>query len=136
MEKENLPLNSLEWRTPEGFIRDDYNTLSLEELPSSLRLTNVSLYILGSPHTFSAGEAFMNDMKVHKKAIIVGELTTGGANPGGWHEINDLFEIFIPTGRAVNPIQEGNWEGIGILPDHEIQVEQALREAVKLIQSS
>lgn len=135
--KENLLLNSLEWRTPDGFETDPFKTLSYEELPDSLRLKDVPLYILGGPNTFSAGEAFMNDMKVHhKKATIVGTQTGGGANPGGMHQVNDLFEIFIPSGRAVNPIQEGNWEGVGITPDHPAKEEQALRTAIELIQSS
>lgn len=139
--EENLPLNCLEWRTPEGFTRDTFNALPLEKLDSSLRLTNKPLYILGGPNTFSAGEEVMNNMKVHKRAITVGTPTAGGANPGGLHKINDSFEIFIPMGKAVNPIQEskgieGNWEGVGIQPDHTTLEKEALRETIKLIESS
>lgn len=134
--EEGLPLNRIEWRTPDGVKSDDFGTLSKEKLPDALRLKKTPLYILGGPYTFSAGEEFMNNMKVHGRATLVGAQTGGGANPGGMHQVNDLFEIFIPTGRAVNPIKEGNWEGVGITPDHSTKEEQALKTTIALIQTS
>lgn len=134
--EEGVALNRLEWRTPEGPKSEDFQTLPLAELPFSQRLLQTPLYILDGPWTFSAGEEFANNMKVNKRATIIGELTGGGANPCRMHDINDLFEMLIPTGRAVNPVQEGNWEGVGIIPDHFVPAEEALNEAVRLIHSS
>ncbi len=34
----------------------------------------------------------------------------------GW---GDQFDVFIPTGRALNPITKTDWEGTGIKPDAE-----------------
>lgn len=37
--------------------------------------------------------------------------------------------MFIPTGRAVNPITNTNWEGKGIQPDVKVSAQQALKTA-------
>ncbi|MCE5293307.1 MAG: S41 family peptidase [Chlamydiales bacterium] len=134
--EEQLPLSRIEWRTPNGTKSDNFLTLSEKELPSNMRLKDTPLYILTSPWTFSAGEEFCNNMKVYSRATVVGELTGGGANPGNVLSLNDTFDAFIPSGRAVNPIQEGNWEGIGIVPDHYISNEQALDAAITLIHTN
>lgn len=133
---EGIPLNRIEWRTPDGTKSEDFHTLTNEELPSNERLLDTRLYILDGPWTFSAGEEFANNMKVNGRATIVGEPTGGGANPCRMHDINDLFKMQIPTGTAVNPKQQGNWEGVGIIPDHFVPAEKALDEAVRLIHSS
>ncbi|MBS0638060.1 MAG: S41 family peptidase [Verrucomicrobia bacterium] len=133
---EDIPLNRIEWRTPDGPKSEDFRTLTYDELPSNKRLLDTHLYILDGPWTFSAGEEFANNMKVNGRATIVGEPTGGGANPCRMHDINDLFEMQIPTGRAINPKQEGNWEGVGIIPDHFVPAEKALDEAVRLIHAS
>ena len=134
--EEKIPLNRIEWRTPDGTKSEDFHTLTDKELPLNERLLDTHLYILDGPWTFSAGEEFANNMKVNGRATIVGEPTGGGANPCRMHDINDLFKMQIPTGRAVNPKQEGNWEGVGIIPDHFVKAKKALDEAVKLIHAS
>lgn len=128
--EQNLPLNTIEWRTQEGFKKDSFSTLGQEQLPYSQRLLNTPIIVLGGPYTFSAGEEFMNDMQIHKRATIVGSPTAGAANPGSMYPINSQFEIFIPTGRAVNPIQNTNWEGTGIQPDIPCKEETSLSIAV------
>ena len=62
----------------------------------------------------------------------MGEVTGGGANPGGPVRINDDFVIFIPTGRAINPITKTNWEGTGVTPDVQVPQDKALVTAEKL----
>jgi len=84
------------------------------------------LYILTSQHTFSAAEEFTYNMKNLKRATLVGETTGGGAHPGGHQIVNDNFLVWVPTGRAVNPITRTNWEGKGIQPHIEVDKEQAL----------
>jgi hypothetical protein len=59
----------------------------------------------------------------------VGEVTGGGANPGGPVYINKDFVVFIPTGRAINPITKTNWEGTGITPDVQVSQDKALETA-------
>jgi retinol-binding protein 3 len=87
------------------------------------------LYILTNRTTFSAAEEFTYDMKNLKRATIVGETTGGGAHPGGNKIVDDNFVVWVPTGRAVNPITKTNWEGTGIAPDIAVASEKALDTA-------
>jgi C-terminal processing protease CtpA/Prc len=87
------------------------------------------IYILTSKRTFSAAEEFTYNMKNLKRAIIVGETTGGGANPGGGRRTGEHFMTFIPSGRAINPITKTNWEGTGVTPDVAVPADQALLTA-------
>ncbi|WP_372786179.1 S41 family peptidase [Phenylobacterium sp.] len=73
--------------------------------------------LITSPHTFSGGEEFTNDLKVLKRARVVGETTGGGANPGGVQPVGAGLLLFVPGGRAENPITKTSWEGVGVIPD-------------------
>ncbi len=87
------------------------------------------VFVLTSSRTFSAAEEFTYNLKNLKRAIIVGETTGGGAHPGGVRRITDKFGIWLPNGRAINPITKTNWEGVGIEPDIKAEAAQALRAA-------
>jgi len=87
------------------------------------------LYILTSRRTFSAAEEFTYNMKNLKRATIIGETTGGGAHPGGMQIVNDGFLVWVPTGRAVNPISKTNWEGTGVPPDIAVGEAKALEKA-------
>ena len=87
------------------------------------------IYVLTSNRTFSGAEEFTNNLKTLKRATIVGETTGGGANPGGSFRLTEHFGVFIPTGRAINPITKTNWEGSGVEPDVKVSKELALKTA-------
>jgi hypothetical protein len=87
------------------------------------------VYVLTSNRTFSAAEEFTYNLKNLKRATIVGETTGGGAHPGGVRPLTAHFGIWLPTGRAINPITETNWEGTGIEPHIKTDVEGALKAA-------
>lgn len=93
------------------------------------RMPDVPVYILTSSFTFSGAEEFTYNLKNLKRAAIVGETTGGGANPGGTEIADDNFAVFVPTGRAINPITKTNWEGTGVTPDIEINSIDALTKA-------
>lgn len=95
-------------------------------------LTTVPLFLLTSQKTFSAAEWFAYDMKVRKRATIVGEPTGGGAHSVDLFRIDDQFEIYIPTSRAINPVTRENWEGTGVIPDVSVPSEAALDKATEL----
>jgi len=130
---ENLPLNRIQWRKGDTFEFEEFNTLTNNDLSANKRLLEQRVVVLIGPNTFSAAEEFINNMKVLGRATIVGEPSGGGANPGGMHQIGKEFIMFIPSGQAINPIQEGNWEGIGIIPDHVVPAKDALEQAMLLI---
>lgn len=87
------------------------------------------VYVLTSNRTFSAAEEFTYNLKNLQRATIVGETTGGGAHPGGVRRITDHFGIWLPNGRAINPITKTNWEGTGIEPHIKVAAEQALTAA-------
>jgi C-terminal processing protease CtpA/Prc len=87
------------------------------------------VYVLVSNRTFSAAEEFTYNLKNLKRATIAGETTGGGAHPGGVRRITDHFGIWLPNGRAINPITKTNWEGTGIEPDIAVDAARALEAA-------
>jgi C-terminal processing protease CtpA/Prc len=93
------------------------------------RYEGKSVYVLTSKRTFSAAEEFAYNLKCLKRATIVGETTGGGAHPGGMRRISDHFGLFVPSGRAINPITKTNWEGTGVTPDVPVAAERALQTA-------
>jgi hypothetical protein len=107
-------LNDLIWRN-RGTETYRTQTFSTVAVPS--HYLGKPVILITSPHTFSGGEEFTNDLKVLKRARIVGETTGGGANPGGVERVGSGLMLFVPSGRAENPITKTNWEGVGVAPD-------------------
>ena len=93
------------------------------------RMPDVPVYVLTSSFTFSGAEEFSYNLQNLKRATIVGETTGGGAHPGGMNIVDDNFLMFVPVGRAINPISKTNWEGTGVSPDVEINSTKALIKA-------
>jgi C-terminal processing protease CtpA/Prc len=91
-------------------------------------------YILTSNSTFSAAEHFSYDLKMLKRATLVGETTGGGAHSGVWHRIDDHFGMGIPETKAINPFATSDWAEIGIEPDVKVRAAHALVLAEKLAQ--
>lgn len=125
-------LNSFEWRGKEGL--EEFWTFP--EVPGK-RLLDVPIFVLTSSRTFSAAEEFTYNLRNLERATIVGATTGGGAHPGDTHEIAGLLRVFIPQGRAINPITKTNWEGVGVEPHLKVPAEQALdaarREASRVL---
>jgi retinol-binding protein 3 len=95
-------------------------------------LPDVPVFVLTSHRTFSGGEEFTNNLKVLKRATIVGEVTGGGAHPVTGHRIDDRFTIGVPFARAINPTTKTNWEGVGVEPDVKVAAADALATAQAL----
>ena len=93
------------------------------------RYLDKPVYVLISPETFSAAEEFAYNLKHLKRAVIVGETTAGGANPGAGFRVHDHFWMFIPTGTAISHTTGENWEGSGVLPDFKVPTELSLKTA-------
>ena len=129
--EEPVHLNSLYWR--EGGITEQYWTLA--HLPGE-RMVNQPVYILTSQDTFSAGEEFTYNLQALQRALVIGEITAGGAHPGSPYRLHPHFEVFIPNGRAINPITNTNWEGSGVQPDITIPGELALEAAYRAVLES
>ena len=87
------------------------------------------VYVLTSARTFSGGEECAYDFQTQKRATLVGDTTGGGANPGGMVTLGGGFIAFVPTGRAINPVTNTNWEHVGVKPDLAVPAAEALKVA-------
>lgn len=94
------------------------------------------VYVLTSRSTFSAAEGFAYHLQSLKRAVIVGEVTGGGAHAGGYLPLGNYLEVFVPSIRATNPITGTNWEGTGVKPDIEVAEHRALDAALEAIHQS
>lgn len=98
---------------------------------SGTRSPDTPVYVLTSGGTFSAAEEFSYNLKHLERATLVGETTGGGAHPGGSVVATDRFMVWVPTGRAINPITNTNWEGTGVSPHIKTPAIDALDVAYK-----
>jgi C-terminal processing protease CtpA/Prc len=103
--------------------------------PAKADSLNLSMpvYILTSRKTFSAAEDFIYGMQMAKRAIIVGEVTGGGAHPQMPFSIGQGFVASIPFARSYNPITKTDWEGTGVIPDVKVNAVEALLKAQEVI---
>jgi hypothetical protein len=69
------------------------------------------------------------DHKHLDKAIIVGQVTKGGAQPNYPVHLNEHFLITIPKERSVNAITKTNWEQVGVEPNLKTDAIKALTKA-------
>jgi hypothetical protein len=93
------------------------------------KLTDIPVYVLTSAKTFSAAESLTYILKHMERATIVGEITRGGAHPGGQIALTEGFVVWMPTGRSINPVTNSNWEGTGVVPHIAVPDEAALKTA-------
>jgi hypothetical protein len=93
------------------------------------RFAGREVFVLTSARTGSAAEAFAYDLQALGRARVVGERSAGAANPGGTVRVDERFMVFVPTGRAVNPVTRSNWEGRGVTPDIPVSAEAAQQTA-------
>lgn len=84
------------------------------------------LYLLTSKRTHSAAEQFAYTLQAAKRAVVVGEITKGGAHPVGRYRLDDHFGIQVPEAQAVSPVTGTNWEGTGVTPDVPCDADRAL----------
>ncbi len=107
-----------------------------KEIPGIKKLPKIPLFVLISSNTFSAAEGFSYPLKIHKRALFIGEATKGGANAGDLISLNDKLNIFIPDVSVTHPTKNESWEGIGIKPDIEVRSGDALEIAIELAQDA
>jgi hypothetical protein len=100
------------------------------------RLADKPVYVLTSSTTQSAAEYFVYNMKMLKRATIVGEKTAGHEHSGGFYTIDDHFGIGIRDAMPPdNPYAVKGWELIGIEPDVAVSAAEAVDAARKLMDS-
>ena len=124
---EKVHLNSL-------YYRDRNDTLEFWTLDKvgGIKMPDVPLYVITSDQTFSGAEEFSYNMQTQKRATLVGQTTRGGANPGRIFNLSENLEVFVPIGKAINPITKTNWESVGVIPEIKTKVDDAYIKAYEL----
>ena len=84
------------------------------------------VYLLTSHRTFSAAEAFTYALQSLDRVTVFGEVTIGGAHPTDNIRLDDHLIIRLPVAQSLDPRTGGNWQYVGIQPDHELDAQQAL----------
>jgi len=120
----NTLINKFYWRPQNRW--DEFRT---SKVTGRYYGTQKPIYLLTSDGTFSGAEEFAYDVQTQRRGEIVGDTTGGGAHPGGMREVSDGFGVWVPAGRAVNPVTGKDWEGTGVIPDVPVSAEAALRTA-------
>jgi hypothetical protein len=111
--------------------KNEFTTRQSFSVKTPVSYLGKPIYVLTSARTFSGGEEFAYDMQAFKLGTLVGEVTGGGANPGGVGPIGSGFGLFVPNGRPINPVTKTNWEGVGVIPEIKTTKEDALQVALE-----
>lgn len=96
------------------------------------RLADKPVYVLTSASTISGAEHFSYDLKMLKRATLVGETTRGAAHSGVFHRIDEHFGMALPETKAINPFSTPDWAATGVEPDVKVKAADALTTAQKL----
>jgi hypothetical protein len=103
---------------------------------SGNKLVDKPVYVLTSSTTQSAAEYFVYNLKMLKRATVVGETTAGHQHSGAFHRINDHFGMGIQEATPPdNPYPVKGWEVIGIEPDVKVSRTEAFDTARKLAEN-
>ena len=100
------------------------------------KLAGKPVYILTSPRTFSGAEQFAYNLKMLKRATVIGETTGGGVHAGAFHRVDEHFGMGIPGTKITNPYGGPDWDGVGVEPDVKVKAGDALGEAEKMAEKA
>jgi hypothetical protein len=116
--------------------RDNVTKASWTRSPvSGNNLADKPVYILTSGRTASGAEQFSYDLKMLKRATLVGETTRGSAHAAVFHRLDEHFGMGITETAPINPFSDKDWEGVGVEPDVKTPEADALDRAKKLAQA-
>ena len=124
-----IPMAMIRWRQPDGTWKVEQRRASAS--PGGPLFADKPVFVLTARRTFSAAEGFALDLKASGRAVLVGETTRGGANPGHARSLGHGLDAFVPSGIVTHPLTKGNWNGKGVEPDVAVPAGDALTEAYR-----
>lgn len=118
----------LDYLLPEGpVIRMKDKAGNETSLSSDTKELDVPMVVLINGSTASAGELFASALKDYNKATLVGTTTFGKGSMQRMFQLPDGSGMSI-TYQMYYPPFSDNYDGIGITPDIEVELDEALKE--------
>jgi len=96
------------------------------------KLGDKPVYLLTSSRTASAAEQFAFNLKMLRRAAVVGETTSGNSHAGVFRRIGERFGVTMREAKPINPYGELDWEGMGVEPHVKVDEAQAMDRALRL----
>ncbi len=119
----------------DAYNRDSDSTEGIwtaKQVPGDKLSAETRIYVLTSKSTFLEGEEFAYNLQNLNRAVVVGETTSGNAHQSRLVKLGEQMHVWLPYGRAINPVTKTNWQSVGVKPDFEVSADQALENAVAL----
>ncbi len=119
-------VETLDFLLPEGPIIRIVDKEGKEEVISSdAACIDIPMAVLVNGNTASAAELFSSALQDYKKAAIIGTTTYGKGTMQTVLRLPDNSGLSISY-RMYNPPLSDNYEGIGVIPDIEVELDEAL----------
>ena len=125
----NSIVTTLDYLVPEGpIIRIfDSEDNEVERMNSDKNEFNYPMAVLVNGSTASAAELFTSTLRDYDKAVIVGTTTYGKGCMQTLLPLSD-GDAFTVTYRMYKPPFSESYHGIGIVPDIEVEMDEALKD--------
>jgi len=125
----NSIVTVLDYIVPEGpIIRIfDANDEQVEAYYSKDGELNIPMAVVVNGNTASAAELFTSALRDYNKAEIVGTTTFGKGCMQTTLPLSDYSAVSV-TYRMYNPPFSENYHGVGIVPDVEVELDEALQQ--------
>ncbi len=125
----NAIFSILDYLLPEGPLAHIYSVGSDKPITyySAKGEIDLPMTVLVNDHTASAAELFTAALRDYNKAEIVGIKTYGKGCGQTGRLLSDGSIVFI-TNFLYNPPYSDNYDGIGIYPDHEIEMDDKWKD--------
>ena len=120
-------LQILDMLLPEGpIVRIQYKDGTEQVYTSDKNEFTEPMVVLANSNTASAAELFVSALKDYQKAVVVGTVTYGKGTVQSLIPFADGSALRISTSMYAPPYSD-NYEGIGITPDIECELDEAYR---------
>ena len=121
-------VDTLDYLLPAGpIIRIVDKAGNEETISSDLRCIDLPMAVLVNESTASAAELFSSALQDYKKAVLIGTTTYGKGTMQTVVRLPDDSGVTISY-RMYNPPYSDNYEGIGVIPDIELPLDEALAD--------
>jgi C-terminal processing protease CtpA/Prc len=89
--------------------------------------------VLVGSRTYSSGEALAYVIQSSGRAVVVGRPSRGAADHITPIVLHPYVRGVLPEAYYWDPMRNGNWEGVGVLPDVRVAEDAALEVAVRAL---